>query len=176
MEPVYLRALELDDLDRTHKWHNDQDLYKTLVGRFQYVSQVTEENWLRKKQVFSPDEINLAICLKDSSRHIGNIYLRNINWIARHCEVHIFIGDTTERSKGYGQAALRLVSKYALQSLGLFRLYAYILEDNMPSIKMFNKCGWIVEAKLRKHAFKEGRCKDVIVMGFCASDVPSNGE
>ena len=71
MEPVYLRALELGDLDRTYKWHNDPELYKKLVGSFHYFSRATEEEWLQKKQVYSPQEVDLAICLTDNSRHIG---------------------------------------------------------------------------------------------------------
>ena len=59
MESVYLRALELDDLDRTYKWHNDRELYRAM-GEFHYVSRATEEEWLRKKQVFSTNEVNLA--------------------------------------------------------------------------------------------------------------------
>ncbi len=31
---VYLRSLELEDLEKVHKWHNDQDLYLTLMGLF----------------------------------------------------------------------------------------------------------------------------------------------
>ena len=63
MKPVYLRALELDDLDRTYKWHNDSELYKT-IGVFQvYVHRTTDEEWLRKKLAFSNEEVNLAICL-----------------------------------------------------------------------------------------------------------------
>jgi RimJ/RimL family protein N-acetyltransferase len=174
MEPVYLRALELDDLDRTYKWHNDQELYRTLGGIFRYVSRATEEEWLRKKQAYDPQEVNLAICLTDNSQHIGNIYLRNINWIARHGEVHVFIGESGERSKGYGAVALRLMIEYAFHNLGLLRLYLFILEGN-TSIKLAEKFGFVLEGRLRKHAFKDGQFKDVLVVGLCASDLPSGG-
>jgi len=119
MEPVYLRALELDDLERTYKWHNDPEMYRTLGGAFHHVSHVTEEEWLRKMVVSSPNEVNLAICLTENSLHIGNIYLRNIDWIARNGEAHLFIGEVGERSKGCGQAAIRLLVRYAFQDLGL---------------------------------------------------------
>jgi diamine N-acetyltransferase len=170
MEPVYLRALEIGDLERTYKWHNDQQMYRVMGGVFHYVSRTSEEVWLREKQAYSPKEMSLAICLTEDSQHIGNIYLRNIDWISRHAEIQIWIGEPDQRSKGYGQAALRLLTKYALQDLALFRLYAFILEDNIPSLRMFEKYGWIVEAKLRKHAFIDGEFKNFIVMGLCADD------
>ena len=57
--------------------------------------------------------------------------------------------------------------------MGLLRLYTNILEENKSDIRMFEECGLVVEVKLRKHAFKEGKFKDVIVMGICASDLLS---
>jgi RimJ/RimL family protein N-acetyltransferase len=168
MEAVYLRALELDDLERTHRWHNDPTLYETLVGPFRYVSRATEEEWLRQKQAYSNQEVNLAICLVADSRHIGNIYLRRFNWIARHAEVSgLFIGEPEQRSKGYGTAALRLLIQHAFRDLGLWRLYAFVLEENEPIRRVVEKCGFTVEGKLCKHAYKRGEFKDVLVVGLC---------
>jgi len=169
MEPVYLRALEIDDLERTHKWHNDQRMYNIMGGTFHHVSHATEEEWLRKKQAYSPNEVNLAICLTETSQHIGNIYLRNIDWISRNAELQIWIGEPVQRSQGYGYAAHNLIQKYAFEELGLRRLYVFILEGN-PSIKLAQKFGFIVEGKLRQHAFVGGEFKDFIVMGLCVDD------
>jgi RimJ/RimL family protein N-acetyltransferase len=176
MEPVYLRALEMDDLERTYKWHNDPELYKYLPGPFHYVSRATEEEWLRKKQAYSPQEVNLAICLTENHQHIGNFYIREIDWIARHASLHVLIGETTQRGKGYGTIANHLVVKYAFQNMGLNRLWLMVLEDNLPSLKHLEKCGFVVEGRFRKHAFKNGQFKDVILLGICASDLPSLSE
>ena len=174
MESVYLRALELDDLDRTYKWHNDQALYRTM-GVFHFVSRGTDAEWLRKKQAFSNEEVNLAICLTENSQHIGNIYLRNIDWIARHGELRILIGEPDQRSKGYGQAAIRLLIKHAFQDLGLLRLYLFVLEDNKAALRAYETCGFILEGKLRKQFFGEGKFKDYMIMGLCADDLSPRG-
>lgn len=170
MDSVYLRALELDDLDRTFKWHNDHELYKT-IGVFRYVSRATDEGWLRNKGAFSNQEINLAICLTENSQHIGNIYIRDIDWISRHGELRIFIGDPDQRGKGYGQAAIRQVMRHVFIDLGLLRLYLFVLEGNIAATKAYEKCGFVVEGNLRKHFYSEGVLKDVAVMGVCASDL-----
>jgi RimJ/RimL family protein N-acetyltransferase len=172
VEPVYLRALEIDDLERTHRWHNDPSLYQTLVGPFRYVSLPAEEAWLRQKQAFSHQEVNLAICLPADSRHVGNIYLREIDWIARHAEVSMFIAEAEERSKGYGTAALRLAIQHAFGDLGLLRLYAFVLEENEPIRRVLDRCSFVVEGKLRRHAFKHGALKDVLIAGLCREDWP----
>lgn len=169
---VFLRSLELDDVEIIYRWHNDAELYNSLLNPFRSVSLAVVEEWLRKKQSYSSNEINWAICLMNNSLHIGNIYLRNIDWISRHGELNIFIGDSEQRSKGYGRAAVSLLIEYALQDLGLQRLYLSVLADNIPAIKMYEKCGFKTEGKLRKHAFKDGQFKDVLIMGLCVSNVP----
>ena len=174
MELVYLRAFELGDLERTQKWHNDPALYETVVGAFRYVSRAAEEEWLRQKQAYSNQEVNLAICLKADSTHVGNMYLRNINWIARHAEVSMFIGESEQRGKGYGTAALRLLIQHAFRDLGLLRLYAFVLEENLPVLQVCEKCGLILEGKLRQHAYKDGEFKDVLVVGLCSEDLQAS--
>jgi diamine N-acetyltransferase len=174
MGSIFLRAIELDDLERTNKWHNDPELYSTL-GTFRYVSRSADEEWLRKKLAYSSMELNLAICRVDDSEHIGNIYLRNIDWTARHAELHIFIGEANQRGKGYGQAAVKLLTDHAIKDLGLLRLYLMVLEDNLSAIKMYEKCGFIIEGKLRHHAFKNGMFKTVLFMGLCAGNTIEEG-
>lgn len=167
---VYLRCLEPDDLERTYKWHNDPKLYESLGGVFRYVSRASEEEWLRKASSYSANEVSLAICLTNGGRHIGNVYLRNIDWVSRRAELHIFIGEPNERSNGYGTAAVNQVLQHAFQDLGLHRVYLFVLEDNKPAIRTYEKCGFAVEGRLRQHAFKGGAFKDVVVMGICSND------
>jgi len=164
---VYLRALEVEDLERTHKWHNDPSLYKTLISNFRFVSRSAEEAWLEQKCAFSKNEVNLAICLKDTNDHIGNIYLRNIDWISRRGTLHIFIGDNENRGKGYGQSAIRQVISYALDELNLQRISIKILADNDVACHTYEKCGFTVEGTLNRYVYKNGQFKDVICMGFC---------
>jgi RimJ/RimL family protein N-acetyltransferase len=169
-EPVYLRALEASDLEQCHKWHNDGDLYKMLVGPFRLVSKQAEQAWLDRKTAFSPNELNLAICVKGSEEHVGNIYLREIDWIYRHAQLEIFIGERDKRSKGYGRSAMRQLLSHAFLDLGLKKLHLRVLAGNQAAINLYEKCGFIAEGRQRNHVFKQGGWKDVIAMGICADD------
>jgi len=170
MEDIYLRALELTDLDRTSKWHNDPKLYEMLIRPFRYVSRVAEEEWLRRRTAYCRTEARLAICLKRNSEHIGNIYLADIDSVSRHACAGIFIGHEEHRSKGYGRQAMRLLLNHAFDDLGLHRVYLTVLEDNQRAIRSYEACGFVVEGRLRQHGFKQGRFKDLILMGICADD------
>ena len=170
MENVYLRALEPSDADRTQKWHNDPSLYGMLVSPFRYVSHAAEEEWIRRKAAYSQTEMQLAICLKEGDQHIGNIHLRSIDWVSRHAEVGVFIGASEHWSKGYGSEALRLLLRHAFRDLGLRRIYLTVLDDNPRAMRAYEKCGFVVEGRLRGHAYKHGQFRDLIFMGVCADD------
>jgi RimJ/RimL family protein N-acetyltransferase len=167
MDDIYLRSLCREDLARIHSWHNDPELYETLVRGFRHVSRAAEEAWLEKQLAYSSEQVSLAICLRESDEHIGNIYLRNIDLISRNAEVGIFIGVPAARGKGRGAAAIRLLVDHAFRDLGLWRLYCFILCDNLPSAKAFRKCGFTVEGTMIRHAYKCGQFKDVTILGLC---------
>ncbi|MBL7214321.1 MAG: GNAT family N-acetyltransferase [Phycisphaerae bacterium] len=167
---IYLRTLEPEDVDRVYRWHNDQELYQDLIGTHHFVSRATVEKWIEKKSAFSSTEINMAICLKNNSEHIGNTYIRDINWVNRNGVIHLFIGDKEQRGKGYGKEAIKLIIEYAFQTIGLNRLYLYVFEDNSNAINLYKKAGFVVEGKLRKHVYKNGKFKDILIMGLCKSE------
>lgn len=169
-EPIYLRALEAADVGRCLAWHNDRDLYKTLVGPFRFVSPQAEQAWIERRSAFSQSELSLAICICGSDKHVGNIYLREIDWISRNAQLGVFIGATDEKSKGYGQSAIRQLLSYAFCDLGLKKIYVHVLADNAEAIRAYEKCGFRVEGQLKNHAFKKGEWKDLIVMGVCSED------
>ncbi|MCG6135001.1 MAG: GNAT family N-acetyltransferase [Nostoc sp. LLA-1] len=168
---IFLRSLETKDAEKIHKWHNSPELYTSLLNPFRWVSLAVVEDWLCNKQSYLSNEINLAICLTSDLQHIGNIYLRNIDWTSRNGELNIFIGEPEERSKGYGKAAINLLLNYAFQNLGLLRVYLYVMASNIPAIKTYEKCGFITEGKLSRHIFKDGKFQDVLVMGNCVDNI-----
>lgn len=171
MEKIFLRAINMEDLEIVHKWHSDRDLYTSLVGPFKYVSKDAEREWLENKVKYSNQEINLMICLSNTAVPIGMISVREIDWMVRKGHLTgIFIGDPTQRMLGYGEIALTLMLKHCFGDLGLNRIWTHILVEHEISLRLFNKCGFKVEGQLRDHAFKEGCYRDVFLVGLCADD------
>lgn len=165
-EPVFLRAIEMDDIERTHRWHNDLELYSTLVGTFHHVSRLTESKWIERKTAGSSTEFNLAICDCQDASHIGNVYLYEIDWVGRTAKMGIFIGDPQRRGKGCGQSAIRQIVAYAFDQLNLRRIHFSVLEDNVAARKTYEKCGFTVEGILPQHVYKNGRYHSVVIMGL----------
>ncbi len=154
-------------MERTHRWHNDPELYSSLINPFRFVSKMAESEWLRHKAGYSVNEVNLAICVRANGEHIGNIYLGEIDWVSRKAVLGIFIGSSAHREKGYGKEALRQVLAHAFFDLNLNRVSLEVLTGNSVAIKAYEKCGFTVEGRLRNHVFKNGAYQDVVVMGIC---------
>jgi RimJ/RimL family protein N-acetyltransferase len=169
---VFLRALDESDLERTYRWHNDPELYHTLVDGFHFVSKQAERDWLAKQVSYSQSEVSLAICLSPGGEHIGNVYLRSINPASRNAVLGIFIGEKDYQRHGFGRQALCETLRHAFNDLGLQRVYFEVLADNEPAIRLYEKVGFRTEGRLRSHVFKEGQFKDVVVMGILAEDYP----
>src|SRR5437867_3017697 len=104
---VNLRAPEMDDLERNHRWINDRHVTRFLVLRYQ-IALAAEEAWLREQagKMLSFEHVFFAIETKDG-RHIGNTNLFNASPENRAPELGIMIGEKDCWGQGYGTDALR---------------------------------------------------------------------
>ncbi len=162
---VYLRALEPDDYKTSIQWRRDDQIWSQLGGCKYFVSEVHEKRWV-EEAIFDPNNIRLAICLKENNKHIGNIYIVDINHNARRGNSQIIIGDRESWGKGYASEAYRLLLDYAFKEKGFHRIAAHVLESNKASIALHLKCGFTQEGVFRKSIFKNGEWKDQIIFSI----------
>ena len=162
---IYLRALEPDDYKVSIKWRKDDDIWNMLGGTKYYVSEAYEKSWV-EKAIFDTKELRLAICLKESNKYIGNVYMTDINMINRSCHSHILIGERDFWGKGYACEALRLAINYMFKERNINRIQANILESNIASLKMHKKCGYKIEGLLREAVYKAGKYHNQYVLSL----------
>jgi RimJ/RimL family protein N-acetyltransferase len=74
------------------------------------------------------------------------------------------------RGRGIATRALRLVTRYALDELGLERLELQIATDNDASVRVAEKCGYRREGVLRSLYIKPGRRGDFVIYSLLPSD------
>lgn len=165
MSRIYLRALELEDYQVTINWRNDEDIQNMVGGPKYFVSVEKEKEWLRNA-IFSNDRIVLGICLKENDKLIGTVNIQEFDWINRSCHVPVLIGDKDEWSKGYATEARMMALRYAFYERNMNRVWATILDTNIASVKMNEKCGFKQEGVLRKSVFKDGVYHDQILMSI----------
>ena len=91
---------------------------------------------------------------------LGMILLSDIDEKSRMAQIHIKLLKSA-RDSGRGRDAVNVLTAYAFRQLGLDRICASILEDNLPSRKLFEACGFEQESTYESRADQEGHCRSV---------------
>lgn len=107
-----------------------------------------------------------AICLLADGRHIGNIKLGPINWLHRHADLSLFIGDSSCWGKGFASEAIAVLRDWAFSELDMQKLNAGIYAGNVGSRRAFEKCGFSLEGTLRDEVMSCGNRIDLWRMGL----------
>ena len=157
---VTLRPFERRHLASTLAWANDPELAR-LLDRARPIGAEEHERWFASL-ADRPDTQFFAI--ERAGRHIGNVWLADIDQRHGKAEVRIVLSpDAVEQ--GSGAQALRLVTDHAFATLGLRRVYAYVLAFNPRAKRAFQKAGFALEGTLQADRFVNGEAIDVFVLG-----------
>jgi RimJ/RimL family protein N-acetyltransferase len=114
---------------------------------------------------------NFVFAIRTKGRLIGMVNLDGLDWPNGHAEVGIALTDSSERGHGYASEALTVLIHYAFHELGLHRLWARVIEDNHPSLQLFEALKFQREGRLRQHVLRRGRYRDMIVFGLMNESV-----
>lgn len=165
---VRLRAMELSDSDLVRNMFNDPELENLVVGWAFPISDFSQKKWLENNY---KDTNNFRFIIEsDEDGVIGVATLTNIDWKNRSATHGIKLAKVGKRSKGLGTDSNMAILKYAFDELGLNRLDASWLTENVISRQMFMKCGWVEEGIKRNCIYKAGKFHDLIVGGILADE------
>ena len=114
----------------------------------------------------STTDLIFAVVDRETDRHIGNVTLNHINWIHRTADTGVMIGCKDFWGKGYGFKVWSLLIEYAFQRLGLRKIIAGAVADNVVSIIVLKKLGFKIEGTLRQEFLVNEECKDGIRLGL----------
>jgi len=126
---------------------------------------------LEKEIEESKNQVYFTIRLRSddpeqNDRLVGFTRLYEIEWNHGVSQVVLGIGDPGDRRKGYGSDTLNLLVRYGFAELNLFRLSAIIPEYNPGARRLFQKAGFVEEARRRQALNRDGRFWDLIHMGL----------
>ena len=138
----YLRKISIDDCDKNYlSWMNDPEINKYLESRFMTHTIDSLKDFVTSMNN-SENNVLFAIIDKESDNHIGNIKLGNIHPIHKYADIGLIIGDKNYWGRGIATYAIKLVSEFAFDELNLRKVFAGVYENNIGSIRAFEKCGF----------------------------------
>jgi len=76
---------------------------------------------------------------------------------------------------GIATEALAAVTRYAIEQHQLTRLFAVPFAYNTASCRVLEKAGYVLEARLRRSAIKDGKTTDQFQYAFIVDDQPPSG-
>jgi len=136
---VYLRALEPEDLDFIVEVENSEEFWEISATRVPY-SRYLIKKYLQNshRDIYEVKQLRLIICDLENNP-IGLIDVFDLEPKDRRAALGILIVNDIERGKGYGAEVLTLICNYCFIHLDLHQVYANVTEDNLASIKLFEK-------------------------------------
>ncbi len=160
---VLLRPLCLEDVTDTYiNWMNDYDVVKYTESRFKLHVKESLKNFVENCN--SSCNYTFAIIYKETSAHIGNIKLGNINWYHRCGDIGLIIGKPEFYGRGIATEAISLACEYGFRNLGLHRITSGAYASNIGSIRAFEKNGFQQYGKPSQAYYFEGKYIDAVLL------------
>jgi RimJ/RimL family protein N-acetyltransferase len=162
---VSLRLVTLADANERYVgWLRDPEVYRYLETR--YSEQTLESvRAFVGSMVDSPHSYLFAIVENVSSLHVGNVKIGPVSPHHSFADVSYFIGERSAWGKGYGTGAVRLVTQFGFERLGLHRCQAGLYESNIGSQRVLEKAGYTYEGRLTKQLRLDDRWEDHVWFG-----------
>lgn len=165
---VTLRQMSLADMEMICDMFNDPELEDLVVGWSFPLSLEQQKKWYENH---INDNTNFRFVIEtDADGAIGIATLTNIDWKNRRGSHGIKLSKKEIRTKGIGTDSVMAIMRYAFDELGLHRLDGSWFDFNVPSQKLYQKCGWKVEGIRREYIYKKGQWRDLYIVGVLEED------
>ena len=159
---IYLRDVKLSDVNKNYiKWMNDKYINQFMETRFRPHT-LSDIQTFVNQMMESDNVLFLAIVDIEINYHIGNIKLGPISKYHQRGDISFFIGEKDYWGKGIASEAVSLLTDYGLNQLNLIKICAGSYSNNIGSIKVFEKLGFIKEGILKKQFYSDGDMVDEI--------------
>ncbi|NLJ66477.1 MAG: GNAT family N-acetyltransferase [Clostridiales bacterium] len=172
---IYLAALEKEDCRKL--WEDYEYDFQSATEPLNIGNSNTKaDSWFEEiQQDQGIKHIRLGIFLLDGTV-IGDVALQDIDWRNRSCSIGLGIAKLEYRNKGYGTEAVRTMLWYGFHNLGLERIIANTLEQNVAAQRSLEKTGFILEGRERKAVYFAGRRWDRLNYALIREDIINDGQ
>jgi RimJ/RimL family protein N-acetyltransferase len=159
-----VRSWKAGDVTSLVKNANDREIWLNLRDRFPHPYTRTDGATFIKRAGEMRPETSLAIAVDGAAvGGIGFVLQQDVERVS--AEVGYWLG---RAYWGHGMAteALVAITRYAIETHGLTRLFALPFAHNTASCRVLEKAGYVLEARLRRSAIKDGRVLDQLQYAF----------
>ncbi len=127
--------------------------------------------WTRNEHLAALASKDLAHLIFEriaTNRSVGYIILAGLADANKSIEFRRIV--VTEKNKGYGRKALRLVKKLAFEKLGGHRLWLDVKEHNLRARHVYESEGFVVEGVMRQCIKAEAGFESLVLMSMLKTE------
>ena len=171
---ILLRKTENADLQNFRSWFIDRTYIKALSGSLsqqaleEKLNLILEEN----SKLYGSEQYFLIEDKKNEA--LGFLLFSFIHWRNKNLSLEIFL-KPEKQNKFYGMEAIILGLLYAFSHLNMHKVSMFINEFNENALGIAQKTA-VLEGKLGKQAFYDGRYWDVLVFGILKDEFEKQKE
>ena len=163
---ITIEELKPDNFGLAAKWLSRPETNRWLTGdwRGRVATSVIVAMAVRNRK----NRFFLVRCRRQAC---GLTALADIDTTDRTAMLWYALGEHTLSGRGIMLAAVKQLARLSFEHLGLASLYAWVMEDNMPSLGMVQKVGFREAGRIRCAACSAGRQVDRIYFDLLPSEL-----
>ena len=151
----FVEISELLAKDYLEMVNDYENVNRYIGGKHKTFTEEQEIDWVRSKKKEKPPVFSMIE--KKSDEFIGNIELMDMH----DAEAELGIAITGKmQDKGYGTEAIKALTEYGFDQLGLKRIFLRTNPRNARAIRVYEKCGFKEYKRDEKHIHMEIKCHD----------------
>jgi ribosomal-protein-alanine N-acetyltransferase len=162
METITIRPWQLSDKPALLRYANNRNVWINMTDIFPHpYTPEDADRWLWRCGSQQPPHTNLAVDLGGESIGAAGIALQQ-DVHRRTANIGYWVAEPFW-GRGFATRALQLMTEYAFANFDVVRLQATVFEWNPASGRVLEKCGYRLEARLRRNIFKDGQLADELI-------------
>ena len=175
-EKIRLRALEPSDADTFFEWNLDGETARKLYQVPFPQSRAGVARWAQDVSARGPEGDSFFMVIETlDGQVVGSINAHQCE--RRHGTFKYGIAVMREHwRKGYASEAIRILARYYFEELGYQKVNAEVFEFNEGSQKLHEGLGFVLEGRLRRMIYTEGKRFDMLVYGMTREEFGGGGK
>ena len=105
-----------------------------------------------------------SIVWQKTGEHVGTAMIFSFDHASKNAELG-YVLNRAHWGRGIGTEAVALICGFAFETLKLHRLSARVIRENVPSARVLEKNGFVLEGCQKENCLIEGRYCDTLLYG-----------
>ena len=166
-ERLILREFEADDWSAVLAYQSDPRYLRYYHWTERTPGEVREfvNTFVTQQDEHPRTKFQLAVVLKLDHQLIGSCGIRMASPDAYEADIGYEL-DPQHWGQGYATEAARAIVRFGFTELGLHRIWAHCIAENLGSVRVVEKVGMRPEGRLREKEYFKGRWWDTLLFAI----------